>query len=114
MRAAMLDHIVDELVPPIREPRRSLIRFVRDRPGQDFRYAMDTSKIRQQLGWSPSLGFEAGLFKTVRWYLENRAWWQQIKERGYLVERTIRQPTTALPIADERTISSLSARVTRR
>jgi dTDP-glucose 4,6-dehydratase len=54
------------------------IKFVRDRPGHDARYAIDASKIERELGWQPRLRFEDGLRETVRWYLENRAWWQTI------------------------------------
>ncbi len=54
-----------------------LIEFVRDRPGHDFRYAMDFSKIREQLGWQPEFDFASGLEKTVNWYLENRDWLEE-------------------------------------
>jgi dTDP-glucose 4,6-dehydratase len=87
--------IVDELLPPTREPRRSLIKFVTDRPGQDFRYAMDTSKIHQELGWAPAQSFDSGLYRTVKWYFENRAWWQPIRERGYLIQRQAGLPAAA-------------------
>lgn len=67
--------ILDRLVPaPGR--RRSLITFVRDRPGHDLRYAIDASKARRELGWVPSKTFEDGMAQTVRWYLESRAWWE--------------------------------------
>jgi dTDP-glucose 4,6-dehydratase len=102
--------IVDELAPPIRASRRSLIRFVRDRPGQDFRYAMDTTKIHRELGWSPSQSFDSGLYKTAKWYLENRAWWQQIRERGYLLNRIIRS-SVHLPPADAPAPRPRSAKV---
>lgn len=92
--------IVDEMLPPTRGPRRSLIRFVRDRPGQDFRYAMDTTKIHQELGWSPTQSFDSGLYRTVKWYLESRAWWQQIRECGYLLERRSERVATNLPIPE--------------
>lgn len=65
----------------------SLIRFVVDRPGHDLRYAIDASKIRDQLGWQPRETFETGLEKTVRWYLDNRAWWQRIRSGVYRGER---------------------------
>jgi len=54
------------------------IRFVADRPGHDFRYAIDSSKLRQDLGWQPLESFETGLEKTVRWYLANEAWWSPL------------------------------------
>jgi dTDP-glucose 4,6-dehydratase len=57
---------------------RELISFVADRPGHDFRYAIDCAKLRQELGWSPAHSFEAGLFATVQWYIANRAWWEPL------------------------------------
>ncbi|MDI3281118.1 MAG: dTDP-glucose 4,6-dehydratase, partial [Bacillota bacterium] len=61
----------------------SLIRFVKDRPGHDRRYAMDASKIRRELGWAPRYSFEEGLRRTVQWYLEHRRWWEEIKSGEY-------------------------------
>ncbi|HXF67586.1 MAG TPA: dTDP-glucose 4,6-dehydratase [Burkholderiales bacterium] len=67
--------ILDEIAPdPRLSPRASLITFVRDRPGHDRRYAMDTRKIAAELGWRPRECFDSGLRKTVRWYLEHRDW----------------------------------------
>jgi dTDP-glucose 4,6-dehydratase len=57
---------------------RELINFVPDRPGHDFRYAIDFAKLNSELGWSPRHSFETGLNVTVRWYLENRAWWEAL------------------------------------
>jgi dTDP-glucose 4,6-dehydratase len=54
------------------------IRFVADRPGHDFRYAIDSSKLRRELGWQPLESFESGLEKTVKWYLENESWWSPL------------------------------------
>ena len=54
----------------------SLITYVTDRKGHDLRYAIDNTKIRTTLGWQPEVSFEDGLQKTIRWYLENRAWWE--------------------------------------
>jgi dTDP-glucose 4,6-dehydratase len=54
------------------------IRFVADRPGHDFRYAIDSSKLRRDLGWQPLESFESGLEKTVKWYLENESWWSPL------------------------------------
>src|SRR3546814_6708157 len=59
------------------------ITFVADRPGHDHRYAIDASKIQKELGWEPSLTFEEGMTNTVRWYLDNRGWWQDILARRY-------------------------------
>ena len=58
-----------------------------DRPGHDFRYAIDATKIREELGWHPSVTLDEGLRRTVRWYLENRDWWQAIEDRGHRLER---------------------------
>ena len=69
------------------DPRRRLISFVDDRPGHDRRYAIDATKIETELGWCAEETFETGLEKTVRWYLENRAWWQAIIQRGYSAKR---------------------------
>jgi dTDP-glucose 4,6-dehydratase len=64
-----------------------LIKFVTDRPGHDRRYAIDASKIRQELGWAPRHSFESGLFETVRWYVEHRGWCEQILAGRYNRER---------------------------
>lgn len=64
-----------------------LIKFVTDRPGHDTRYAIDASKIERELGWRPAETFETGLAKTVRWYLNNRGWWQRVLDGSYRLER---------------------------
>lgn len=64
-------------------PHERLISFVTDRPGHDFRYAINADKIASELGWRPSLEFEEGLARTVDWYLANAAWWQAIRENRY-------------------------------
>ncbi len=80
--------LVDEMADPLPsgQPRRELIAFVDDRPGHDFRYAMDTSKIERELGWRPSRSFEAGLKETVAWYIANETWWRPLLGR-YIGER---------------------------
>ena len=60
-----------------------LIEFVKDRPGHDRRYAMDTTKIEQELGWQPKESFESGLKKTVFWYLENMEWIKKVMGNEY-------------------------------
>jgi dTDP-glucose 4,6-dehydratase len=60
-----------------------LIRHVADRPGHDRRYAIDSSKIQQQLGWKPETPFAEGLKKTIQWYLQNKAWTERIKTGDY-------------------------------
>jgi dTDP-glucose 4,6-dehydratase len=62
---------------------RDLITFVKDRPGHDLRYAIDASLMRDELGWTPSVDFAAGLTRTVDWYLENRTWWEKIRSGAY-------------------------------
>jgi dTDP-glucose 4,6-dehydratase len=62
---------------------QSLIQFVQDRPGHDRRYSIDASKIRRELGWSPSWDFEKGIARTVEWYLANRSWWEGIISGDY-------------------------------
>jgi len=54
-----------------------LIEYVEDRPGHDFRYSMDSSLIRNEIGWKPKVEFEKGLEKTIQWYLDNKEWWQE-------------------------------------
>ncbi len=61
----------------------SLIRFVPDRPGHDRRYAIDATKIRRELGWAPRRTPAEGIAQTVRWYLENRPWWEKIRSGAY-------------------------------
>jgi dTDP-glucose 4,6-dehydratase len=63
------------------------ISFVTDRPGHDFRYAIDAGKLTAQLGWEPSLTFEDGIAHTVRWYLDNEPWWRAVQEGSYRGER---------------------------
>ncbi len=66
---------------------REQIEFVTDRPGHDFRYAIDASKIKNELGWTPTETFESGMEKTVDWYLNNRDWWEDILSGGYRTNR---------------------------
>jgi dTDP-glucose 4,6-dehydratase len=60
-----------------------LITFVKDRPGHDRRYAIDAAKMKQELGWSAAETFDSGLRKTVRWYLENEAWTDEVTSGAY-------------------------------
>jgi len=83
-------HAICELMDMLRPggaPHADLIEFVTDRPGHDFRYAIDPTKIEEELGWRPQESFETGLEKTVRWYLENREWWERIRSGKYRLER---------------------------
>jgi len=80
--------LLDELRPRNDgQPHDSQIRFVADRPGHDLRYALDTAKLRHELGWLPRHDLASGLRKTVHWYLENTAWWQPLLERAAPLRR---------------------------
>jgi len=68
---------------PSGRARGELIRFVKDRPGHDRRYAIDAGKIRSQLGWKPSMPFEAGIRETIAWYLANAAWVASVRDGSY-------------------------------
>ena len=75
--------IVDRLLKREVGTSEKLINYVADRPGHDFRYAIDSSKINKELGWKPSLQFEEGIEKTVAWYLNNKEWLEKIISRKY-------------------------------
>ena len=75
--------LVDEMAPGKAPSRRSLITYVKDRPGHDRRYAMDAGKIERELGWKPKETLESGLRKTVRWYLENHDWVAAVTTGSY-------------------------------
>jgi dTDP-glucose 4,6-dehydratase len=85
-------HVICDTLDRIR-PRadklsyREQIKFVADRPGHDFRYAIDATKLQRELGWKPLESFESGMEKTIKWYLENRAWWEAIQSGEYQGER---------------------------
>jgi dTDP-glucose 4,6-dehydratase len=74
--------VLDQMVPG-RAKMRSLITFVKDRPGHDLRYAIDASKAHRELGWKPRKTFEEGIAQTVQWYLESRAWWEAPRVNVY-------------------------------
>ena len=76
--------ILDELIPQANaKPYESLITFVKDRPGHDLRYAIDATKIGNELGWKPEETFETGIRKTVEWYLNNSKWVNRVKSGEY-------------------------------
>jgi dTDP-glucose 4,6-dehydratase len=84
--------ILDEIAPPVEVPElrerglnsyKELIRFVTDRPGHDHRYAIDSAKITRELGWQPEAGFEAGLRRTIEWYLSHPKWVDQASGGSY-------------------------------
>ena len=74
--------LLDEAAPRRGGSHAELISFVKDRPGHDRRYAMNTAKIAHELGWKPRESFESGLRKTVRWYLDNRGWAEEAARRA--------------------------------
>ena len=95
----LICEILDEFLPPASNSRLSeragdpiksyseLIEFVTDRPGHDMRYAIDATKIKSELGWSPNEEFQSGFRKTIRWYLDNETWWSRILSGDYQLER---------------------------
>jgi dTDP-glucose 4,6-dehydratase len=80
-----LCRILDELLPETRH--EALVRFVADRPGHDQRYAIDPGKAERALGWRAEVSLHEGLRQTVRWYLDNRAWWEPVIAERYRLER---------------------------
>ena len=90
--------LLDEMTPdPAIGPREALISFVTDRPGHDGRYAIDASRMEGELGWKAEENFESGLRKTVRWYLDNRHWWERVRNGGYRGERLGLEPAIKEP-----------------
>jgi dTDP-glucose 4,6-dehydratase len=79
--------ILDELLPDPAGSRQRLIGFVTDRPGHDFRYEIDPSRVLSALGWRATHDFERGLRRTVEWYLQHGTWWQGIRARRYAGHR---------------------------
>lgn len=82
----MICNLMDEMRPD-GAPHARLITFVTDRPGHDARYAIDPARIRNELGWRPSVTLEEGLRRTVRWYLDNATWWQPLLDRQGVGQR---------------------------
>ncbi|HHW03159.1 MAG TPA: dTDP-glucose 4,6-dehydratase [Thermoanaerobacterales bacterium] len=74
--------IVKYILKEIGKPE-SLIKYVKDRPGHDRRYAIDSTKMQEELGWKPLYSFEEGMKKTIKWYLDNKGWWQKIVTGEY-------------------------------
>ena len=74
--------ILDEISPPASGQYEDQITHVTDRPGHDFRYAIDATKIKRELGWEPRVTVEQGLRQTVQWYLDNAWWWQAVEARN--------------------------------
>jgi dTDP-glucose 4,6-dehydratase len=76
--------VIHRLLQLLERPR-SLIQHVTDRQGHDRRYAIDCTKITEELGWAPQYTFEAGLAETVQWYVDAREWWQRVRSEAYRV-----------------------------
>ncbi|MNW06077.1 dTDP-glucose 4,6-dehydratase [compost metagenome] len=74
---------VDEKLGRPARTAEQLITFVKDRPGHDLRYAIDATKINQELGWYPSVTFEEGLSKTIDWFLNNKEWLESVTSGDY-------------------------------
>ena len=83
----LLEELVPEKKPAGVNNYRELIEFVADRPGHDVRYAIDASKIQNELGWVPENTFETGIRKTVEWYLQNEKWWSSVLDGSYKLGR---------------------------
>ena len=84
---ASIEQIADSVLSLLEKPA-SLKTIVPDRPGHDRRYLLDSTKIRRELGWAPSIEFESGLRETVRWYVERREWWEPLRGRAPVAEAT--------------------------
>ena len=74
--------VIKAVLAALNKPE-SLIQFVKDRPGHDLRYAIDASKLQKELGWKPETAFEQGIESTVRWYVQNKPWWEDILSGEY-------------------------------
>ncbi|MDC6131672.1 GDP-mannose 4,6-dehydratase, partial [Burkholderia gladioli] len=79
----VLCDLLDELKPKAGASYREQIAFVTDRPGHDRRYAIDARKLERELGWKPAETFETGMAKTVRWYLDNQVWAEEVASGEY-------------------------------
>jgi len=73
--------IVEKILSIMNKPN-NMIEYVKDRPGHDYRYSMNSSKIKKELGWSPEIKFEEGLTSTIQWYINNKDWWKNISEES--------------------------------
>jgi len=93
--------MLDRLIPS-RRRYADLISFVEDRPGHDLRYAIDPTKVENDVGWKAQVAFETGLEKTIVWYLANESWWRPLRERIYSGERlgSLGQKSTLTSLAD--------------
>ena len=74
--------VVQTILKALNKPE-SLITYVKDRPGHDLRYAIDSTKLKTELGWVPTYNFGTGIKQTIEWYLENKKWWENIISGDY-------------------------------
>ena len=88
----LCDHL-DEIMP-LSQRRRELITYVTDRPGHDRRYAIDSSKLQNELAWQPQETFESGIKKTIQWYLDNQTWVDRVKDGSYQGQRLGQETAT--------------------
>ena len=79
--------ILNEMKPSKNGDYKNLIKYVEDRPGHDLRYAIDSSKIQNDLGWKPKESFKSGIEKTIKWYIKNESWWKNIQKKKYNQQR---------------------------
>ncbi len=77
------NNTIVRMILKIMEKPSSLISYVKDRPGHDFRYSLDSTKIQREIGWKPKYTFEGGLNHTINWYLNNKNWWQRISSKNF-------------------------------
>ncbi len=80
-----IDEVADAVLDVLGKPA-SLKTIVDDRPGHDRRYLLDSTKLREELGWRDEIPFDEGLAETVRWYAEHREWWEPLKQRAPVAE----------------------------
>ena len=79
---------LDMIKPRVGQKKyKSLIKYVDDRPGHDFRYSLNSNKIKKEINWIPQTNINSGLELTIKWYLQNKAWWNSIRKFKYKGER---------------------------
>ena len=82
IKSSLSGEITEAILNVLDKPK-SLIKFVKDRPGHDQRYAIDSSKMQEELGWEPEYTFEEGIKETINWYVNHQDWWRKIKSGEY-------------------------------
>lgn len=96
--------VAEEILKIINKPV-SLIKYVKDRPGHDFRYAIDYTKIKNELGWEPKVDFKDGLKDTINWYLNNESWWKNVKNGEYMKYYKKNYETKIISLEDSKIIA---------